>query len=76
MATVKVKQNVWGNYNCFIGASKETAFGCSYDAKEWLANKLAEAGTKLSEKSDITVSDLQEHQRWLESFVVRRFGAT
>ena len=61
MRTVKVSRNVWGNYGCFTGATRTDSFGDRYDATGWLSGQI-EAGARLSQKSEITLADVNAHR--------------
>ena len=49
---VKIVLNIWGNWNCYIGAKNVTKFASEFDAREWLADTLATGKYKLSDKSE------------------------
>ena len=42
MAKKRIKQNIWGNWNGYIGTRKVIEFGCGlageYRAQEWLTS--------------------------------------
>lgn len=61
---VKVVKNIWGNLNCYVGAEVVEKFSdeWAFDAREWLSKKLSE-GHPLSPKSDISLVEIEEHNR-------------
>lgn len=61
MASVRVKQNVWGNFGFFVGTGKVNDSGEKWLATDWLSEQLA-AGHTLSPKSDITLAEVQVHR--------------
>jgi hypothetical protein len=64
---VKVKQNAWDNYKCYIGSSVVCDYGRKWDAILWLMGILDSGGYTLSKESDITLRDINELKERLES---------
>ena len=56
---ISVRHNVWGNWNCYIGSTQVDKFGERIDAMLWLANTFLTGNYTVSDKSYITMSDLQ-----------------
>jgi hypothetical protein len=63
---IKVKQNVWGNYKCYIGNKVVCDYGSDWDATYWLMEALTTGEYILSDKSDITHKDVNTFIERLE----------
>jgi predicted phosphohydrolase len=59
---IKAVRNSWGNFKCSIGGKVAIDFGIEWDARDWLSEKLAEGGFELSDKSDITMAEIEAHR--------------
>jgi hypothetical protein len=66
MSTVKVNQNIWGNYGCFVGSERVQSYGEEYDAKVWLAGRVLE-GHIVSPKSDFSAEDVEKYKEFVTS---------
>ena len=64
--TVKVVQNIWGNYVCFVGKERVTDYGVAFDAKCWLATKIIKDGCKVSAKSDFSEADVEDWKQYVD----------
>jgi hypothetical protein len=64
MKTIKVIHTLYG-YKGYIGAERAKEFsvnGEEFEAKEWLSEMLATGAYKLSDKSDISMADIEAHR--------------
>ncbi len=61
MSKIKVKKNVYGNYNCLIGRYKRASYGDEWSATQWLSTTLAaNSNYTISDDSDVSLSDVVE----------------
>jgi hypothetical protein len=58
---VKARQNIYGNWKCYIGATMTYEAGANkHSAIYWLAEQI-KAGRAVSVKSDITTAEVSTH---------------
>ena len=59
LKSIKVVRNMWGNYVGFIGTERSSDSAHEIYLIDWLSDKLAEGGYKLSDKSEITMEQVE-----------------
>lgn len=55
--TIKVVQNIWGNWACYIGRERVNTFGEQHVAQNWLNDKCREYPYVVSAKSDLEITE-------------------
>jgi hypothetical protein len=64
MSTVRVNQNIWGNYLCYVGSERRESYGQEHDAKVWLAARVLEGHT-VSAKSDFSAESVEKYKEFV-----------
>jgi len=59
---VKVMCNIYGNWNGFEGSQKTEIGASQYRATIWLSERLLKGDCTLSDKSDITMADIEAYR--------------
>ena len=68
MVTIRVKRNIWGNWNAYEGSSRVAELGESeWLAVDWTSERLARGACRLSDLSDITQAQVDAHRARLAS---------
>ncbi|QBX06425.1 hypothetical protein H1O16_gp012 [Burkholderia phage BcepSaruman] len=62
--SVRVKRNIWGNWNAYEGVHHVRELGVSeFMAREWLHERMSRGDCVLSPSSDVNQTELDEHRR-------------
>lgn len=68
---IQAKQNIWGNWVIYKGRERWLDTSSEFTAKEYLVNLLQD-GYKLSDKSEITQAQLEEHLKIIQKQLDKR----
>jgi hypothetical protein len=70
----RIKQNIWGNWNAYLGRNKVQEFGSSeYDAKEWLRDQLTPRQTYGDTVHPVTGEVAPEGKMWVQNHMSREW---